>query len=129
VGGASASYSRGYSHARRCWFDRFSRRRIARCRVFSRPGKPTDNAFIESFNGKFRQECLNQHWFLSLEEAQGLIEVWREDYNQHRPHSALGDRTLVEFANFSRGACPLENLVSLAFRVDQTWGQGHKPKF
>ncbi len=73
---------------------------------FSRPGKPTDNAFIESFNGKFRQECLNQHWFLSLEDAQDVIEAWRKDYNQHRPHSALGDRSPVEFANFSRGACP-----------------------
>jgi putative transposase len=73
---------------------------------FSRPGKPTDNAFIESFNGKFRQECLNQHWFLSLEDAQDVIEAWREDYNQHRPHSALGDRSPVEFAIFSRGACP-----------------------
>ena len=73
---------------------------------FSRPGKPTDNAFIESFNGKFRQECLNQHWFLSLDDAQDVIEAWREDYNQHRPHSALGDRSPVEFANFSRGAMP-----------------------
>jgi putative transposase len=68
---------------------------------FSRPGKPTDNAFIESFNGKFRQECLNQHWFLSLAEAQERIEAWREDYNSHRPHSALGDRTPREFAVLS----------------------------
>ena len=73
---------------------------------FSRPGKPTDNAFIESFNGKFRQECLNQHWFLSLEDAQEVIDAWREDYNWHRPHSALGDRSPIEFANFSAGARP-----------------------
>ncbi len=73
---------------------------------FSRPGKPTDNAFIESFNGKFRQECLNQHWFLSLDDAQEVIDVWRDDYNQHRPHSALGDRPPAEFAILSRGACP-----------------------
>ena len=46
-------------------------------------------AFIESFNGKFRQKCLKQHWFLSLEDAEEVIEVWREDYNEHRPHSLL----------------------------------------
>ena len=91
---------------------------------FSRQGKPTDNALIESFHGKFRQECLNQHWFLSLEDAQAVIQAWREDYNRHQPHSALGDRSPVEFANFSRGHAPRENLVSLAFQVDQTWGQG-----
>ena len=65
---------------------------------FSRPGKPTDNAFIESFNGRFRQECLNQHWFLSLEDAQLKIADWREDYNKVRPHSSLGDKTPKEFA-------------------------------
>jgi putative transposase len=73
---------------------------------FSRPGMPTDNAFIESFNGKFRQECLNQHWFLSLDDAQEVIAAWQEDYTQYRPHSALGDRSPVEFAKFSRGASP-----------------------
>jgi putative transposase len=67
---------------------------------FSRPGKPTDNAFIESFNGRVRQECLNQHWFLSLEEAQDRVDDWRHDYNEHRPHSALGDRSPREFAEF-----------------------------
>jgi putative transposase len=71
---------------------------------FSRPGKPTDNAFIESFNGKFREECLNQHWFLSFRDAQEVIAAWREDYNRHRPHSALGQRTPEEFAIFSAGA-------------------------
>ena len=49
---------------------------------FSRPAKPTDNPFIESFNGKLRAECLNQHWFESIEEAQNLIEAWRKEYNQ-----------------------------------------------
>lgn len=57
---------------------------------FSRPGKPTDNPFIESFNGSFRDECLNIHWFLSLEDARQKIENWREEYNHFRPHSALG---------------------------------------
>ena len=61
-------------------------------------GKPTQNAFIESFNGRFRDECLNDHWFTSLAEARILIATWRQDYNQHRPHSALGYQTPAEFA-------------------------------
>jgi putative transposase len=65
---------------------------------FSRPGKPTDNAFIESFNGRVRQECLNQHWFLSLADAVEKIEEWRVDYNTVRPHRSLGDRTPTESA-------------------------------
>jgi putative transposase len=60
---------------------------------FSRPGKPTDNPFIESFNGSFRDECLNAHWFLSLEDAREKIEAWRQEYNSFRPHSSLGGRT------------------------------------
>jgi putative transposase len=60
---------------------------------FSRPGKPTDNAYVESFNGRFRQECLDQHWFASIQEARRKIEEWRKDYNQQRPHSALGNQT------------------------------------
>jgi putative transposase len=59
----------------------------------SRPGKPTDNAFVESFNGHFRQECLDQHRFASLEEARQVIEAWRIAYNTERPHRALGQRT------------------------------------
>lgn len=65
---------------------------------FSRPGKPTDNAFVESFNGRLREECLNVHWFLSLDDARGKIEAWRAFYNESRPHSALGERTPHEFA-------------------------------
>lgn len=65
---------------------------------FSRPGKPTDNAYIESFNGRFRQECLNKHWFLSLADARLKIEQWRQEYNSHRPHSSLGYKTPEEFA-------------------------------
>ncbi|KHT01969.1 integrase [Pectobacterium brasiliense] len=59
---------------------------------FSRPGKPTDNALIESFNGSFRDECLNVYWFLSLEDAQEKIEHWRQEYNQQRPHSSLNNQ-------------------------------------
>ena len=64
---------------------------------FTRPGKPTDNAYIESFNGKFRLECLNQNWFVSLEEARSKIEAWRNDYNWERPHSSLGNQTPRSF--------------------------------
>jgi putative transposase len=60
---------------------------------FIRPGKPVENAFIESFNGKLRDECLNSHVFASVAEAQVLLDAWREDYNAVRPHSALQDRT------------------------------------
>lgn len=57
---------------------------------FSRPGKPTDNAFIEAFNGRFRAECLNAHWFLSLDDAREKLETWRRYYNEQRPHGAIG---------------------------------------
>jgi putative transposase len=65
---------------------------------FSRPGKPTDNPFIESFNGSLRDECLNTNWFMSLEDAQAKIETWRQDYNHFRPHSSLDDVPPVLFA-------------------------------
>lgn len=65
---------------------------------FSRPGKPTDNCFIETFNGSLRDECLNVHWFDSMEEAKERIEAWRIDYNESRPHQGLADRTPMEFA-------------------------------
>ncbi len=68
---------------------------------FSRLGKPTDKAYIESFNGRVRQECLNQHWFLSLADAQEQVDQWRLDYNENRPHSSLGNQTPVEFAKKS----------------------------
>ena len=66
---------------------------------FSRPRKPTDNAFVESFNGTFRSECLNVHWFMNLKEAKQLIEAWRQEYNESRPHRSLSDRTPNEFAS------------------------------
>lgn len=64
---------------------------------YTRPGKPMDNGFIESFNGKLRDECLNEHWFLNLKHAQDLIEKWRIEYNEERPHSSLGNKTPYEF--------------------------------
>jgi putative transposase len=66
---------------------------------FIRPGKPNENAFIESFNGKFRNECLSEHWFVSLEDVRKTIEEWRIDYNENRPHSSLGGLTPKEFAD------------------------------
>jgi putative transposase len=65
---------------------------------FIEPGKPVQNAYIESFNGRLRDECLNEHWFLTLAHAREIIEEWRTDYNQRRPHSALGNLTPLEFA-------------------------------
>lgn len=65
---------------------------------FIEPGKPIENCFVESFNGKFRDECLNTHWFLNLNDAKRIIEAWRRDYNGVRPHSSLDNRTPAEYA-------------------------------
>lgn len=64
---------------------------------FIQPGKPTQNAFVESFNGKFRDSCLNQHWFMSLAHAREIIDAWRYHYNHERPHSSLGYLTPNDF--------------------------------
>ena len=69
---------------------------------FSRPGKPTDNAFIESFNGRLREECLNQHWFQDLDEVRSTLELWSLEYNIDRPHSSLGNLTPHEYASHLR---------------------------
>jgi putative transposase len=73
---------------------------------FSRPGKPTDNAFIESLNGKFRAECLNAHWFMSLEDARRKMEDWRRHYNEERPHSAIGNKPPIALLNRSAAHGP-----------------------
>jgi putative transposase len=65
---------------------------------YIKPGKPTQNAFVESFNGRFRDECLNQHWFTSFDEANRIVQTWKHDYNNVRPHSALGNLAPSEFA-------------------------------
>jgi putative transposase len=64
---------------------------------FIQPGKPTQNAFVESFNGQFRDGCLNQHWFRSLEDAREIVDAWREHYNKVRPHSALNYQSPAQF--------------------------------
>jgi putative transposase len=73
---------------------------------FSRPGKPTDNAFIEAFNGRLRAECLNAHWFLSLDDARKKLESWRRDYNEVRPHGAIGNKPPITLANHVSGTSP-----------------------
>jgi len=70
--------------------------------ILNQPGKPTQNGYAESFNGRVRDECLNEHWSSTLDEARRLIEAWRQDYNTVRPHSSLGDLTPVEFAERER---------------------------
>ena len=71
---------------------------------FSRPGKPTNNVYIESFNARFRLECLNEHWFMSLEDAWEKAEEWRRDYNQNRPHSSLGNVPPEEYVTLNGAA-------------------------
>jgi len=92
---------------------------------FSRPGNPTDNAYVESFNGRLREECLNTNWFLSMQDAQGKIEAWRRDYNECRPHTALGHVPPAEFAAWD-GASPipggLQKAGILTPLTDQEWG-------
>jgi len=73
---------------------------------FSRPGKPTDNAFIEAFNGRLRAECLNAHWFLSLADAAEKLEAWRRDYNEQRPHSAIGNNVPAALMKSAYAASP-----------------------
>ena len=83
---------------------------------YIQPGKPVQNAFIESFNSKLRDECLNEHVFTSLAEARAIIAAWRHDYNHFRPHSSLGALTPTEFAD-QQGDGPLE----------QVWGSADRP--
>ncbi len=62
------------------------------------PGKPNQNAYIESFNGRFRDECLNEHWFTSLPHARVVVEAWRKEYNEERPKRSLGGQTPAAYA-------------------------------
>jgi putative transposase len=78
---------------------------------FIEPGKPNQNAYVESFNGRLRDECLNEHWFLSLAEARDTVEAWRLDYNGLRPHSSLGNVPPAEFEQLTlnREADPIRS--------------------
>ena len=73
---------------------------------FTRPGKPADNGLCESFNGRLRDECLNTHEFESLEQAKRIIEAWRRDYNDHRPHGSLGTLTPSEYVKSNQVRLP-----------------------
>ena len=78
--------------------------------VFIRPGKPVENAYVESFHSRFRDECLAANWFLTLPDARHQIEQWRRDYNEARPHTSLGGRTPAEFARKLELSAPLTRL-------------------
>ncbi len=85
---------------------------------FSRPGKPTDNAYIESFNGRVRQECLNQHWFTTMDEVQRILDIWKVNYNLERPHSSLGNQSPLEFASSScKNGKPVNTLNALELTI------------
>ena len=73
---------------------------------FSRPGKPTDNAFIEAFNGRLRAECLNAHWLLTLADAREKLENWRKYYNEDRPHGAIGNKPPVSLITPAGASSP-----------------------
>ena len=75
--------------------------------AFIRPGKPVENAYIESFNGRLRDECLNEHWFINMAHARSVIERWRIEYNTERPHSALGYLTPAQYAAANQEALAL----------------------
>jgi putative transposase len=84
---------------------------------FIEPGKPIQNAFIESFNSRLREECLNQHVFLSLDDARQKIEAWRQDYNEVRPHSSLGNLTPIEFSRRTSDIQKTQNTAGTNLRL------------
>lgn len=86
---------------------------------FIRPGKPNENAYIESFNGKFRDECLNEHWFVTMEQARRVIEAWRIEYNTERPHSSLGELTPNEYAE----RCLTREKMAVSLTADSNPGR------
>ena len=89
---------------------------------FIRPGKPVENAFIESFNGRLRDECLRESWFTSLQEARDGIEAWRVDYNEARPHGSLGNLTPAEFAAKNQAAVTMTSTQEPQISLDQKKG-------
>ena len=88
------------------------------------PGKPNQNAYVESFNGRLRDECLNEHWFTSLAHARSVIEAWRREYNEERPKKVLGGLTSVEYARrpAARSHTARVSLDAMPQRVDR---EGH----
>jgi methionyl-tRNA formyltransferase len=92
---------------------------------FSRPGKPTDNAHVEAFHASLRRECLSQHCFVDLQDAQQTLDTWREDYNNHRPHSSLGQLPPVHFRKRRALHSHPPEASNLTPLVDQSWGADH----
>ncbi len=88
------------------------------------PGKPMQNGHVESFNGKFRDECLNTHWFKTLRQARNIVETWRTDYNEVRPHSALGYATPKEFARQSSASFAVQILPDTMAKPPQATSHG-----
>ena len=82
--------------------------------AFIRPGKPTENAFVESFNGKLREQCLNLHWFLTIADAQHRLEAWRVFFNTERPHKSLGNLTPQQYADKKKTERQNEELTRLS---------------
>jgi hypothetical protein len=95
------------------------------CAIVSRPGNPTDNALIESFNGRLRAECLNENWFLSLEDAEEKIEAWKTDSNERRPQSALGNLAPQQFASTCQARRGKLKLQIFNRPLDQELVAGH----
>jgi putative transposase len=104
---ATSTASRRQALARLCRYygpEFTSRHFIAWCEerkiriIYIQPGRPMQNGYVESFNGRFRDECLNANWFATMADVRQKIEAWRQDYNDDRPHSALGYRAPREFA-------------------------------
>lgn len=89
---------------------------------FIQPGKPTQNAFVESFNGKFREYCCDLNWFASIDDARAIIDTWRKHYNHVRPHRSLGRKPSAVFANeaASYAQSPTSEVVNFQ-------GYGHLP--
>jgi len=97
--------------------------------IYIEPGSPWENPYIESFNGKLRDECLNMCVFKNVEEAQDVVECWRVEYNSQRPHSALGYTTSEKFANSAAAlgqqeTKPLPDTIRLSYNLDQKLGAG-----
>ena len=101
-GGAFPRLSRGGADQQRAGVHQSRLHRLGPAELIDRlliePGRPMQNSYIESFNGKFRDECLNEHWFTSLAQARAVIAEWRRDYNQVRPHSSCGRMPPAQFA-------------------------------
>jgi len=93
---------------------------------FSRPGKPTDNGFIEAFNSKLQAECLNAHWFMDLADAREKLEAWRKDYNEVRPHSAIGYNVPID--QHIPGGAPVTKAATLQRAAVQIRGAEQKPE-